>query len=1013
MSPPANPYAKPRPAAVAAASVFVVNQPQKQAPGSMGRQSQQRVNQTKRAYKLACSGQKRKGDQLTLQGDRAFQPEKDCVVCRARALARIVQGARIPNRAHHVLCVKNKKTKGAGDLSEQNIANNMEEKRLKALFNTPLSDQEKGSGRHLTKAATTSFFAPKKSLSAQPIEKTSNMMDETVLGHIDFGKSVLSMINDPSFRIQHKNKQAPLAMIAFASEVVEKIVRSKNTAVFNNYFNGLTITVPPCDGDYNNPHYHSIVGQKLLLVDWGKTFGVTVACPDSSCKGTLKNDRTNFSKNKTLFPLFGIDGPPAWCMVMRMTCSCCRRDFNANEAAVLLSLPGYIAQQYPVETKYALTSHSFHLTDAATNILDNIMVTYANGELCSRLLYSSINKAYVQKITGYYSYHRTHKAAASSAKVIEYIRKDGVYIKQFPPQGDTIRDMYDEALSTKNNPWGVSDHDRHTLEIQNVGCRGIFAQDHTFEAVKNYQKALGAKAIWDAATSTGEIASIVCVPTTKTIHFSHAARQLMERPRFSPQAMYSDTWPNKKEYWEDLIPNVKGRLGLFHFQKRILRTLRKKHVDFHDAVGDLLMALYEYEAKDYENVLSALKNGTLSPTGKQYTTEEISDLQLTKYFRVRYGKYLRKQLREPHTMIQRLDDWFCKYKVTASDPDIRPARGRLDPYHNIPLFRKETREAVNNCKEKAIHLCDPMSIDKMYDEIRPNPNSKHQLTEYLSRRGESKLEAFHDRLAHFANSGMRDSLADNLHLAGTARYNLSIRHKRSLMTLENTERSLTPAAWEKIVPHWNHAELGYINAMAIEVDCLPPFPKAERLPKDNGERFFSEYIKQVNPSKERYNGDHCWCSTCRNIIGDKKQQPAQDTHLEQPIARVPTVAVPAAVRQPEQIQRVQPVVNTTTPVNNSIVAAPTQQTQLFSYNQFQQWMFPPVPMFYMHTPAVCCGKYMNWLVKRRGRPPHDPHCGTRSGSNLTQTVGAWCNSGTSQVGGGQIEKRKEENNFTI
>jgi len=491
---------------------------------------------------------------------------------------------------------------------------------------------------------------------------------------------------------------------------------------------------------------------------------------------------------------------------------------------------------------------------------------------------------------------------------------------------------------------------------------------------------------------------------------------LIQRPLFTPQAMYSDTWPNKKEYWEGLIPNVKGRLGLFHFEKRILSTLQKKHVDFHDAVSDLLRALYEYEAKDYENVLTALKNGTLSPTGKQYTTEEISDLQLTKFFCVRYGKYLRKRLREPNTMIQRLDDWFCKYKVTSSDPDLRPARGRLDPYHNIPLFRKETKEAVRNCKEKATHLSDPMDIEEMYDKIPPNPNSKHQLTEYLSKRRESKLESFHDRLAHFANSGMQDSLSDNLHLAGTARFNLAIRHKRSLMTLETTQRSETPASWEKIVPFWNHAELGYINTLAVEVNCLPPFPKAERLPKDTGERFFSEYIKGVNPSKERYNGDNFWCSICRKIIGKTKQPPASPvatTNSEQP-----TASLPAAVHQPNNVDVV--VNNNTTVERVETVPAPTPTptptptpqifSQLFQCQQFQPWM-PMLPMFYVPPLVACCGKYMVWLTTRKGRPPHERHCGSRTSSRTNSTATAaglvsWGNPGLSR-------KRIEKNNFTV
>jgi len=939
----------------------------------------------------------------------AFEAERDCVVCHARSIQMFLPTYRVPNRAHHVLCIRNKSTKGKGVITEQNLANTVEEKRLKTLYAEPLAPAEKCRAEFTTAEAVNNFFVPK------PQPKTSKMTTTTTttttIEEIDFGKTVLKNIEDSTFCQQHKTKSAPLAMIAFATAVVENIVRSKDQQAFGNYFSGLTMMVPHSKVAINNPQYHSIVGQKLLLVDWIKACGVDVPCPDANCNGHLNNVRTNFSKNKTLFPIFSLESAPAWCMVMKMTCSSCRRDFNSNDAAVLLTLPPHVAQLYPVDSKYALSNHSCHLAKTATNILDSIMLTYANGELCSRLLYNTINRDYVERITAYYSYNKSERATPNEA-VAEYIQKDGGFLRQFPPNGDTIRDMYDEASSSSNTPWGVSDHERHTREIQGVECdRGIFAQDHTFSVVKNYQNRLGAKAVWDVATNTGEVATAVCVPSTQTIHFSHAARMLIDRPKFNPQAMYSDTWPHKKEYWEKLIPGVKGRLGLFHFEKRILSTLRKKHIDFYDALTDLLQALYEYDATDYENVLSALKNGTLSSNNKKFTTEDISDLQCTKYFRVRYGKYMRKQLREPNTMVQRLDDWFCKYKVTSSDPDARPARGRLDPSHNVPLFTSETKSAVENCKEKAVHLADPMTIDQMYDNIPPSPNSKHQLIEHISKRGESKLESFHDRLAHFANSGMRDSLSDNLHLAGTARYNLSIRYKRRLMTLENTQRSTLPAAWEKIVPYWNHTELVCINKIAIAVGCNPPFPQAETLPKDTGERFFSEYITNVKPLLERYNGDECWWVVCRQMIND---EPTTTTYLTKPVASPTLTTTTTDADRQQQVHR--------QPKNHSVsvsVARPptTTPTTQFTY---KPWL-PIMPMqmqmpFYCvpPTPAACCVRYMEWMQTRKGRPPHDRHCQNRgcgaiSSSSNSTAVAVFDFRVQSGANGNGIEK----NRFTI
>jgi len=124
-----NPCAKPRPAAAAVATNPPPQQ-QQDKENIMGPQSQQRVNQIERPFRAAASAKtKRKGDQLTLAGERAFDTEQDCVVCKARHIRdTMISTCRVPNRAHHELCAKNRNTHGRGKLTQQNIANNVEEK---------------------------------------------------------------------------------------------------------------------------------------------------------------------------------------------------------------------------------------------------------------------------------------------------------------------------------------------------------------------------------------------------------------------------------------------------------------------------------------------------------------------------------------------------------------------------------------------------------------------------------------------------------------------------------------------------------------------------------------------------------------------------------------------------------------------------------------------------------------------------------------------------------------------
>jgi len=523
----ANPYAKP----VQNAVNNIVN---------MGRQSQQRVsNQHKRKFKLASPVRRRKGDQLTLDNKIAFDPLKDCRVCKAQEIKKFMPSYPVPKRAHDDLCPKNAKTQGLGKLTEQSIASLADNKRYKTIT-APIRPEERFNGRHNTKEAATVFFAARNTTATTTTTKTmtevdvaKSSADEAHVSPTSLSKAVGKLVSDPAFQERHKSKMAPLAMLAFATEISQKIINNKDKSVLCQHFDGIEMVVPVCH-DHNNPHYHSISGMKLLYVNWERTHGIQVPCPDSNCAGTLGSGsvkgRSNFSKNQTLFPMFGLDGSPTWCIVTRLECPCCKRKFNSNEADVLVNLPEHAASTYPVETTHAQPNYNCHLTRNATEVFATIIVTYGNGELCSKLLFNSINRDYIQRLKIYYS-----MAKQTKGPIEKYPTREGTFIKAYPPLGESVRDMYDTASSSQKNPWCISDHEKHIREIQSVKTDSIWCQDHTFQVVKNYTKKVGAKAVWDAATGTEEIASAMLVPSTKTEDFAHAAQQLFEEARLQCQ----------------------------------------------------------------------------------------------------------------------------------------------------------------------------------------------------------------------------------------------------------------------------------------------------------------------------------------------------------------------------------------------------------------------------------------------------------------------------------------------
>jgi len=132
-----------------------------------------------------------------------------------------------------------------------------------------------------------------------------------------------------------------------------------------------------------------------------------------------------------------------------LVCPCCRRRFNSNEADVLTNIPEHAADAYPVETTYALRNSESHLNRHATEAFSSIVVTYGNGELCSKLLFNAINRDYIRRIKGYYSIEKERFDA--SRQPAKYIEKDGEFMRQHPPLGETIRDMFDTALSSQKN----------------------------------------------------------------------------------------------------------------------------------------------------------------------------------------------------------------------------------------------------------------------------------------------------------------------------------------------------------------------------------------------------------------------------------------------------------------------------------------------------------------------------------------------------------------------------------
>lgn len=247
---------------------------------------------------------------------------------------------------------------------------------LAAHFQKPLAPAERMDWRHSTVEAGSKFFVPRPTATSKkvPSQMQNAMPAVDTISPEDMCKAVSDVT-------EQVNKKNPLAMAALAGFVNEKIIRPKK---IRDHFQALTMTGPAATDKsmFGCPHCHSIVGQKLTLVDWVRTFRLEISCPGCG-QGSLQNDRTNFSKNKLPFPIFGLTGAPDWCMTMSVTCPCCNARHNANDGVILVQIPACAANERPVEPKCALLSGKSLFGRTATDMLDQLTPTHGNGEFCS------------------------------------------------------------------------------------------------------------------------------------------------------------------------------------------------------------------------------------------------------------------------------------------------------------------------------------------------------------------------------------------------------------------------------------------------------------------------------------------------------------------------------------------------------------------------------------------------------------------------------------------------------
>ena len=985
----------------------------------MGCQSQLRNGSIQTMKKKGAGRKKKKRSlltQMTIRGLRAFSSIVDCAVCKAKNL-----NLRVPHRPHDKRCPLNQKTKGF--LSSQSVFVEEEAERNLRLNNAPMENlfiPGTTAEQKYNLLFTQSLMARAES-SEEKKQEDPSPFDADMSKGVALGTSLaaelkrrLARANEYSWLDEKLNAPKPIGLLVhFMQERIAHRTAGRNKngqnptpnflkAVRNahDFFEPGTcqFVIPPDFSDTACPEYDSIVGDSIVYVDWEFTHpDVSLRCFECEMKkkndeqpsSTLQRERQNFGNNKTLHPIWTTSGRPMWVFGSCYSCPCCSTKYNAWDGRLLMMLPASVRQVYPVEPRYAI-DNSFHLHRDVSDYLEMFVTTYGNAKQLSEFLYKQSGKLFTRRLEAYLS-----KGGAKDS----FPSYEDWSAGKLPPSPDLVREAFYNAERSYLTPYGHSHYERYNRELQSVsvGLRDTLAIDWTFAVIKCYFGIAAKCAFTCMKGSTKEIVLVGLVASTAVNQISHMmnrARRL--RKEFTPAALYTDTCPANKSFWQGVFGSgLEMRLGLFHLMHRVYGALNEKCDLFMEAIAELKKAIYFYNDSDYKALTKNLRNGKLSKDGATLTDTQIDELRQSKRWKERYSRFLRKKIRATNEVRTKLDIWTAWVKGQVDD--------KGDP---LVQNSQKMDDIIKDQKNIAMYLQDPIGIE-MYQEIKPGPRASktHGMSTWKSLRPESFLEYFHQLLAHFANTGMNKKLADTITMRGTAEYNVSARFRTAVERGE-IDRDDVPWHFKHIDIFQDHTLLNWLNETAKAKGMDEPFKRVTPVAKqNNGEVFFSEYFdEQEERSKAGLIGDDgCECRLCSSPAQPTDsnapgvvQEPTQRKRTQVAVMPPPgeDLTVCHETQTSNKKQRVTPleapaetvgrISAENVPLQYSYMQ-PLQPVQLALLQPLYQYQCLPISF---GTPSFCCEPKFEYDKRRAagevilGRPPHSQSCPLKGGIGL-------------------------------
>jgi hypothetical protein len=1003
-----NPYAHPTALAVARASApedsFVnSNRP----PFIMGCQSQVRNGSTKTCRRRGGRSKfsYRNQSQRTLDGSRPFLQFRDCQICKVKQynIGRLEsRKIKIPHRGHHPLCPDKKRpvqspmTAFVHQTYAANIRLNSAPIERVLAENDTLQDNNQLAHQ---------FFVPRTSArqTTTPAPIVANPRAPRVEAINLFKDSAIKLANPTNLRRELdkrmellkagknydflQNKRYPAAVGVMIDYIIDLIKVKRPIATqapisvtlesmeaakkYRQFFaeGNLYFEFPREFNEQNStpsPYYHSLEGQRFYFVDWKRAYP-TVALHCFDCKYNsdeqvdccLVHDRNNWSKNKTLFPIWTNSGVPTWCVLAKYRCPRCKHIFEANDRRLLWTLDADVSNSYPVLPNYA--NGTFHIHKDVTDLMDGLMRTYANGRWFSRHFHRKMGVQYTRTMETYLSRKCRHPFLG----IMEFTGKI------WPPSSTDIRRYFSSAETSALNRYGYSHAARYQRELQSVPIpKGeLIAFDWTFAVIKNYILP-GAKAAFTGNKgSTKEWIFAHIVKSTGVDQVSHLLiESKIKKDENDPAVLYTDTCPHNAPFYKKIYgTHLVTRLGLFHLMHRVVDTLDAHSMVYWKVLVKLKACFYTYRETDLSALLRCLTDGSFYRDGTRLSRPQIDAIQHSKKWKSRFDSFLQKVLKLGPSVNLSLSKWIDECKDLADDTGRR-------------AFTNTTRKAVDNQLEKVEYAEDPNDID-MYTEIPAGKASSHGLSKWQSKHPESALEKGHEAFAHWANGRCAPEFADVLNLGGMAAHNVKRRWicKMNDQKLKGQEVKI-PVEYQDQPTFWDHSYLRYLNERAEGHNLPAPFQDTTPINDDNGVKFLSQYFLAQEERNKKTPTDPktkmCTCPQCTHYLNDSTSNEAPNVQgdnntavaREQPTTRF--IENPAF--RPESLAK--------TPAFFPVLVPPWPG--LMSSYPPAGWLSIPCDSCFPRAPFYC-QQYQEYLNRKnagapvRGRPPHGLNCHRR------------------------------------